>query len=1341
MQGKVSKAEELLVNDLRVNLKGEDFQQPVTLNEGENILRVVARNRAQNTTTITRRVILDTIPPAITLVSPLNNSRTNQNKVLLGGKIDDLYPQSVLVNNQQVELKNGSFTKELILSAGENTFLIEARDAAGNSSKLELKLIYDPVPPQVVQVIPADNISDVPLSGQVEVYFSEELNTATLNAETVYLLTADGKKISAGMNWQKLDHSFRLTLQPSENLPDSSLITVVVSADVADLAGNKMGRPFQSKFITVDQTPPAMVEVDPLPAKTTKTKILISGKAEAKSKVRISGGMFVADGLAGEDGRFGIEVNLFPDQLNGLYIYALDSYGNESIPAQVFIYQDSSAFLITEADYQNNKITIFFSRSVNKATADEKTIFLRTAESDVPFNKFFDQQKTRLILEPLIELKDQPFLLEVTTAIEDIEKNQLSEPFVRAFNQSGQKIIVRGEVYDDASGLSLAGAVIRVISINGTQVTDNSKKTVTSAQGSFILTLQAERAVIRAEKNGYTRVDRVLQTTGGFLTDIFDYRLTPVSNQVYELTPAGGVFERVLPSALFPAENILLRLLFADGSVAQREQLKITSLSAQGLAGRLPSGWMPLLAFDFSSTADSFLKEPNLQIEGLEKLVDLKDNEKIVLACWDNDKFIWKAVALLSPSFLPSLNISPGQYVLVLADRAPWAPSLPRAGEALSGATPASIGKVSSSRLKFEPETILPSSTALASLTFDAETPFPSGTPVQVKILEKYELISARKEEFPAYTVDLLLYNSLNLKPGLFFNLSPVQQIALNEIKGGVLRTDFIRFSSSPFSGVVIDLEGGTVSGQNCELEIPANSVDNPVAVMLRLRELADTQILIPDNFYFLQAVEVGLSGDKLKNAASLAVILSDRQIAEIDPAKPILLCKRIRLEGEYYLQLIDLATLSGNKLKSGNAFLSTKNTGVREGGLYLFLQVAETAGFISGRVSQQGKGADSSLLALSSHPLLAFADRDGNYWQIAFIGTANLSAVDRFTGNQTSATVRLTRANEIIEQNLDLQPVPPLVLAVNPADQSVAVPLESIVEIIFSKPIKASSINSSSFFLSTASGKISGSYKLYPDGRRLEFRPANPFPSDTRVYVTLTRAIEDLQSVPLAQAYSFSFNTIDKTPPQTNPALIRLTIPENGMSRVTGAAGAVEPGSSVIAINESRMITSGIVALSDGSFELDIRAELTDHLIIKIIDQQGNEYSLERPFTSADGRAIVIGAEGGEFLSAQGIKVNIEEGTFTGSTVLRVEFPDDPATPPLLADGFGKISTIRLNIGTARALKPLKISIPQTGTFAPGSSFFVGREVSWFGQKRLMIVESAVFQDGRITVNSPPYP
>jgi len=171
------------VNGISAELEGRHFSKPVSLEDGPNLITVVASDGAGNARVVQLRVTLDNLPPLLEIRSPVDGSYTNQDPVSILGSTE---PTAIItVNGVRTQLVESSFEALVGLSEGANTITIWARDLAGNSASRTLTVYLDTVPPDVTLFSPRDglwtNRSKVLVSGATEQGAAVTINGQNIN--------------------------------------------------------------------------------------------------------------------------------------------------------------------------------------------------------------------------------------------------------------------------------------------------------------------------------------------------------------------------------------------------------------------------------------------------------------------------------------------------------------------------------------------------------------------------------------------------------------------------------------------------------------------------------------------------------------------------------------------------------------------------------------------------------------------------------------------------------------------------------------------------------------------------------------------------------------------------------------------------------------------------------------------------------------------------------------------------------------------------------------------------------------------------------------------------------
>jgi|GEM_PF-6503917 len=122
-------------NVVLVNDDGS-FEYDLALNEGTNLITIIASDISNNSTTLEINVILDSVPPAFTFDVP---SITTQNELTIKGTTEK--DAKVFFRETELTNQDGNFSVKVPLLLGTNAFFFTFVDQAGNKSKTTITII------------------------------------------------------------------------------------------------------------------------------------------------------------------------------------------------------------------------------------------------------------------------------------------------------------------------------------------------------------------------------------------------------------------------------------------------------------------------------------------------------------------------------------------------------------------------------------------------------------------------------------------------------------------------------------------------------------------------------------------------------------------------------------------------------------------------------------------------------------------------------------------------------------------------------------------------------------------------------------------------------------------------------------------------------------------------------------------------------------------------------------------------------------------------------------------------------------------------------------------------
>ena len=380
------------LNGTEAEVSGQSFSLAgFQLVEGSNTIIGNAQDPAGNPATDTITVVLDTLPPVITIASPAMDAFVNTPRIDVSGMVDDV-STSVTVNGITAAVSGNNFALgQFELAEGENVIMVEAEDRAVNKTSAEIKINLDTVAPVIGVTSPVpDSWVNTPLitvSGTVtednlEGFWINDVATAVNNGDFSW----DNFPLSEGNNQIKMLALDRAGNESTIFVPvnlDTVLPVVTITAPVTGLLTNNAqvtvsgriseeftavtvngiaadvtGKDYTLAYtlaegvntltvratdragnigsygvsVTLDSTPPAAPVLAPLHTPTNVATVTVSGTAEAGSTVKISNAAGAAVGTVTADAQrnFALANVILVEGINSFSATATDAAVNLS---------------------------------------------------------------------------------------------------------------------------------------------------------------------------------------------------------------------------------------------------------------------------------------------------------------------------------------------------------------------------------------------------------------------------------------------------------------------------------------------------------------------------------------------------------------------------------------------------------------------------------------------------------------------------------------------------------------------------------------------------------------------------------------------------------------------------------------------------------------------------------------------------------------------------------------------------------------------------------------------------------------------------------------------------
>ncbi|MNS00683.1 tRNA3(Ser)-specific nuclease WapA precursor [compost metagenome] len=154
--------------------EGGQFSRDINLVEGQNHVEVTIADEAGNEARGDFMMVLDTVPPSLSLLSPASQFLTNQPNVSIKGEAKDNHS---LIDNvalyfgnlvESIPVLSNAFTFDGQVMEGDNTVKVSATDEAGNTATMESLIILDTVPPVVTIESPVNGFTSTAKVVQVQ---------------------------------------------------------------------------------------------------------------------------------------------------------------------------------------------------------------------------------------------------------------------------------------------------------------------------------------------------------------------------------------------------------------------------------------------------------------------------------------------------------------------------------------------------------------------------------------------------------------------------------------------------------------------------------------------------------------------------------------------------------------------------------------------------------------------------------------------------------------------------------------------------------------------------------------------------------------------------------------------------------------------------------------------------------------------------------------------------------------------------------------------------------------------------------------------------------------------
>jgi Big-like domain-containing protein/dockerin type I repeat protein/carboxypeptidase family protein/glucodextranase-like protein len=1331
-------------------------------------------------------VSLDDQPPVVTIVSPEDGATVRSTPVTVTSRVVDASPiRSVTCTFGTTTINAATSGGDLYgcnvpLGEGENSITITAVDVAGNAGHASVKVVLsaDVLPPQVKVTVPLEV-----LPGSHQVATADVTDNDRVESVVFVVNGVVQSPVTAPPYQQTVD-------VPEVASPGDTIPVRVVATDPS---GNEGSDEREMTVVGARDSEPPKVSLSVPTSAAPGERIKIA--ATATDNVGVAEVTFLSDGTEFFKDRAEPYEAFFvipPGTPVGATIAfsarAVDAAGNAGDDAgDVHVVGDFDTtppvvHLVAPAEVMAGHTLDLTASATDNVGVQQVTFYVDGAavgsDSIPPYQTSFR----------IADETPPNKVLALEARAEDFSGNAGSDQ-AQTVVLARSLGVIAGEVYSLENGRPLEGALVTLESLDGS-VPSTAIAVETDSRGRYRIPSLDGKARLSIAMPGFTPAWREVQVVGGRRCDPLDALLTLLdtnetailsvsggdvvshdgkatlsipggaleTDRTIRVTPVGGQgLPRSLPVGWSPIAAAEISM--ADGQTGAASPLQVSPSGGQKELISLPKGWSPANVAEVSAALAATTDEEDFRVAATLTLglpgAALPEGSVLVAVRHDVTAGAWvvenAAPALSATRDAVTLSIGrTGEYAIVVADKAPYAPPPALAGQALGGAVAASLPSQATALITPSPKIIFADPAARSNVQVHvSSTPqLQSGTVLRADLDEHYNLLEENKLFLEPRNVDLTLYMtqgaSTTASTDSAVTLSPSRAYAPFEFHDGEIDISaFLAGDQGAPKGATVGSAGAQVTGATGEsIDIPAQATSETLPVVLSAISQADFPVAIPDMLSYIGGLRLDLHGGDLSAPAMASLPL----VGASDAARTYLV-QLVESNGASHLAVVAASSVASGIVTSNTDPLGDASVifpGPRSEGRYAFLESQADLGFITGTLADStGKPLSNGLVTVDTFPFVAITDSIGNFTLVAPVGTFHLTVLDSVAKDVADLQGAISAAKALARVNGNLTATPPRITEVSPPDGKQKVPLSDIVTITFSEPVAVDSV-AGSVSLSVAGGQpVVGSVSLSPDRLSLTFRPDGLLLSDTVYQLHVSTAIRDLSGNSLPAPFQISFHTEDITPPPRPPAgNITATIPDsNGFSIVSGSPGTVDPSSAVAIRN---LTTGALTTLNvgpDGSFTGVVSASRTDKLELLIVDASGNQTTMQVPrFRNTDG-SVVVGTEGGDVPGTGGAILTVPPDALPEGTVVRVDgVPESELALPMPSQ-FPYVGALRISLGGVSPLKPLEISIPAAPDAKATDQVLVGFVVHRPTRTAWTINERAHLVDGRYMTASPPFP
>lgn len=216
-----------------VEATNKTFSKEITLTEDENIITATSElNGKETEPSEGKTVIKDKTAPELNITEPADGFVTKERVVDIIGTVSDEHFDRLEIDDETVQVVDGSFHIERIVHSGENTFHLKAYDLAGNITEKSVTVIVKNDQPVITNLEPSKDITLSPGEELTVSFYSEPGGSGSFR---VILPSTIASKDNGKVSMEEVAGGYYVGTWTA---PEAEVKGLIIEAEFTDHAGN-----------------------------------------------------------------------------------------------------------------------------------------------------------------------------------------------------------------------------------------------------------------------------------------------------------------------------------------------------------------------------------------------------------------------------------------------------------------------------------------------------------------------------------------------------------------------------------------------------------------------------------------------------------------------------------------------------------------------------------------------------------------------------------------------------------------------------------------------------------------------------------------------------------------------------------------------------------------------------------------------------------------------------------------------------------------------------------------------------------------------------------------------